>query len=102
MPFSHLSQLMCKGALSIFTYFFQHITNESNMAPTACGQKKNSSTALLLLLLLASSILVDHNCFKFHCVPSLPPIALVFGFWQLLLLVLLLVVREKVDATTLV
>ncbi len=47
-----------------------------------CVKKKNSSRALLLvLLLLASLIFVNLKCFKFHCVPSFPPIALVLRFW---------------------
>jgi hypothetical protein len=48
-----------------------------------------------MLLLLASLIPIDRNCLKFHYVPSLPPIVSIIRFWQLLLLVLLRVVREK-------
>jgi hypothetical protein len=65
------------------------------MVPTTCVQKKKNSSKALLLLLLASPIPIIFNYIKFHCVPSLPPATLVIGFWQLLLLVLLLVVREK-------
>ncbi len=77
---SHLSQLKCKGTLNIFMYFFQQIANGSNTILATCVQKKNSSRTLLLLLLLASSIPIDLNCFKFHCVPSLPPTILLLGF----------------------
>ncbi len=63
-------------------YFFQQIANGLNAAPTTCVHKKNSSKALLLLFLfLASSIPIDLNCLKFHCVLSLPPTTLVVGFW---------------------
>jgi hypothetical protein len=93
----HLSQLKCKGALNIFIYFFQQITNGSNTSLIACMQKKNSWRALLLLL-LASSIIVNLNCLKFHCVPSLPPTTLVC--WVLVAIVIC--GEREDDATTLV